>query len=111
MKEKQPKETKKPKAPETIPPPLPDMPTLTKHGRLIKEILALNGFLEWLEEQELTICSMNEGSNRLDYNPIMERAENLALRYLEIDPRLLEADRQKLIDWQAEHVYASEEKP
>jgi hypothetical protein len=92
---------KKEAAVDNVAPPLPPMPTLDKHRANFKEVRAILHFLEWLEDQGLIVCSFSEG-NRDNYNPIMERQENLALRYLEIDPVKLEEDRRKLLDWQDE---------
>lgn len=99
---------KKPPVADSVPPPLPAMPTLDKHRAKFKEVRALNGFLAWLEKNDFSICTRDEGENWCTYNPVMERVEDLSLRYLEIDPAKLEEDRRKLLDWQDEQYNAKQ---
>lgn len=53
-------------------------------------------FIEWLEEQKLEICKLEECAAGVDRVPIMERSEYLVARYLGIDLKKLDKERWRL---------------
>lgn len=70
-------------------------PECEKLAREDKRRTPVLHFLEWCQEQGIELAKM-DGRGHLD--PVMERDEEIVLRWLEIDPKKLEGERRAMLE-------------
>lgn len=70
-------------------------PECEKLAREDKRRTAVIHFLEWCAEQRIELAKMDE---RGHLDPVMERDDQIVLRWLEIDPQKLEDERREMLE-------------
>jgi len=76
----------------------PPHPECEKFAAVRERAITIIDFLNWLEDQELNICTYDTGTDQ--WFPWAATEEGFLMKYAEVDPAKLEQERRALLDYQ-----------
>lgn len=73
-------------------------PEVKKRSAAMPQIRTITEFMEWLEQNNLHVCTHNPEWSHSNFQRTMESHEKIIHRFLGIDDAKLEAERREIIE-------------
>lgn len=74
-----------------------EFPQLARMEAVAEKSQSIGEFVEWLQENGMSICSTQPGLRGTTFWPVMETTEALLARHFEIDLPAVERERRKVL--------------
>lgn len=72
-------------------------PQLAQMAAVQRESQSIGGFIEWLGENGMVICTWDEGLRGTRFFPIVESTEKVLARHFGVDLNAVESERRQVL--------------